>query len=295
MKDKLTKDLDIKAFSMVYSILSFIAYIALCRLFMVSSQLLTSLFLEEHELHSFFLSDKFPWGSAVIVVTFMAVNIFRTNIFIKYKGDNSEQNISATLQIDFTFLLFSLIYLIFYFVDEIVISFDYTNSTEISLVLISVFLVSLIFIGAYNCLAICTIKFRKEIFSENGIFHFFIKPISILLTLAGLIMEFTYIFTLNTLKFKTQWWEIVYPLALYAICFIFLIVLTKKSKLTADLSKRILTTTVTLTLILRVLFVCICLSVWGFDYTCRLLIVLIMTIPCLAGPYVAKRITNKKQ
>lgn len=261
MKGKLTKDLDIKAFLVVYSIISIIAYVALCRLFVVSSQLLTFLFLEEHEIHSFFLPDKFPWGSAVIVVTFMAVNIFRTNIFIKYKGDNSEQNISATLQIDFTFLLISLIYLIIYFVDEIVISFDYTNSTEISLVLVSVFLVSLIFIGAYNSLAICTIKFRKEIFSENGVFHFFIKPISILLTLAGLIMEFPYVFAYGSYKFKIQWWEFIYALAPYTISFVFLFVVAKKSKLTPDFSKQIFKTNLILTITSRTLFVCIRLSI----------------------------------
>lgn len=295
MTNKITKDLDIKTFVVFYSIISIVAYVALCHLFVRSYEFLTKPFLEDHEIPITSYGDKFPSVSAVISGLFVLIKIFLTKAFIKDKSENSQRNLTALIETDFAFLLIFLSYITFYFVDEIFLSLEYSNAGTIIAVLTATFLATLILIGIYNCLAICALKCRKEIFSEKGVFHFFINPINILVILAGLCMELGYVFAYGSYKFKVQWWEFVYALALYAISFVFLILLAKKSKITPDLSKQIFATNVSLTIISRILLVWLRIFIWKFDYIECLFVTLMMCIPLLSGAFVAKRIANKKQ
>ncbi len=118
MKDKLTKDLDIKAFLVVYSIISIVAYVALYNLFIGTYDVLTDPF-------DYY---KFPVISAVGVGIFICIKIFLTFIFINDKSENANKNLTAVIETEFSFLLIFPLFLIPTFTSRLSLLLSYFES-----------------------------------------------------------------------------------------------------------------------------------------------------------------------
>ncbi len=283
MKGKLTKNLCNKAFLVIYYLISIIAYVALYCLFIDTY----------HKLTDPFDYYKFPLVSAIITALFVLLKIFLTLVIIKRKDKSSTQNLTGIIEWDFSVLpVFLLILCVGFSVPLKFMLEDREYGAELY-TLIGVFIGTILLLCVYNILAICAVKCRREIFKQNRVLHFFITPVYFVLTLIALLCEFHYTINLNSIKFPVKWWDIVIPLAFYALSFLFIFILAKRSKITKPLEERILL----LTVVMRILYSLLLGLNFLLDpgHTARLLITLFMTIPCLAGAFTAKKITNKKQ